>query len=196
MQPIPGRDEPQRNIPPQGLPELCKAPVGSPYSDDEWKLLTMTPLQVGKTMIVTSSPNPIGAVQEVRALNNTLNEALGQHATNPLLKEIGETLKRVVDLGVSGQVQQIKESMVGQKVDQQTARSTALASCQQAVSILQKAPPQDAMTYKEMVYLVARKVAEAAREGGFLGIAGGQTISPSEQALLNDLASTLGMQRS
>jgi hypothetical protein len=201
MQNTPDRDNLQPNIPPQHMTpqhmaHLCKAPTGSPYTDDEWKTLTMTPLQVGKAMIVTSASGPLGTVQEVRALNKTLTEALNQGTSSPLLKEMGQTLKQMVDTSTGGQVQQIKESMIGQRVDPQTARSTALASAQQANTLLKKVSAQDALSYKEMVYQVARKVAEAARTGGFLGIAGGEVISKPEQELLNNLASTLGIQRS
>lgn len=196
MQHIPGGDEPQQNIPMQNISDLYRAPDGSPYTDEEWKILTLTPLQVGKAMIIAAPSGFLGMVQEVRAMNHVLDNTLAQNTTSPLLKALGQTLKRVVDTSAMGQVRQIKESMIGQQVDPGVAKSTIETSCRQVVSVLRKASPQDAMAYREMVYNVAHKVAEAAREGGFLGISGGQAISKPEQDLLNNLAGMLGIQRS
>lgn len=197
MQNMPGRDEPSQNLPPQDIAHTFKAPQGSPYSDNEWKILVETPLKVGRAMIGASPSGVLGTTQQVRVLNNSLNTALlNQNVKTPLLREMGQTLKNVVDLSAAGQVQQIQEALLGHSIDPNIARSEALTCCQQAVALCAKASPQDANAYKELVYATARHVAEAAREGGFLKqLAGGPSISPVEQDLLNDLARTLGIQQ-
>lgn len=50
--------------------------------------------------------------------------------------------------------------------------------------------PGDAVAYRNMVLAVAQKTAEAAKEGGFLGI-GGTQVSAEEQAALNDITAAL-----
>ena len=55
----------------------------------------------------------------------------------------------------------------------------------------QKATPEEAEEYRQFVLRVADVVAHAHKEGGVLGI-GGTEVSEQEQAVLDQLASTLG----
>ena len=62
----------------------------------------------------------------------------------------------------------------------------------EAVRIVEeKATPEEADEYRQFLLRVADVVAHAHREGGVLGI-GGKEVSPEEQAVLDQLASTLG----
>ena len=54
-----------------------------------------------------------------------------------------------------------------------------------------KAKPDEAQGFKQWLVAVAQKVAEAAREGGFLGF-GGTQVSEQEAATIKDLSTTLG----
>ena len=55
----------------------------------------------------------------------------------------------------------------------------------------QKATPEEAEEYRQFILRVADVVAHAHKEGGVLGI-GGTEVSEQEQAVLDQLASTLG----
>jgi hypothetical protein len=50
----------------------------------------------------------------------------------------------------------------------------------------------EAEEYKRWILSLARKTAEASKEGGFLGI-GGTLVSDEESSALNALANELGM---
>ena len=52
--------------------------------------------------------------------------------------------------------------------------------------------PADAQEFRTWLMSIARKAAEAAKEGGFLGI-GGTQVSASEQAALAQLGTALGV---
>jgi hypothetical protein len=54
-----------------------------------------------------------------------------------------------------------------------------------------KATPEEVEDYRRFVFAVADTVAHVHKEGGFLGI-GGKEVSDSEQAVLDQLAQTLG----
>jgi hypothetical protein len=54
----------------------------------------------------------------------------------------------------------------------------------------QKATPEEAQAYKDFVITAAEAVANAHREGGFLGI-GGKPVSDSERAALDEIRTTL-----
>ena len=55
----------------------------------------------------------------------------------------------------------------------------------------EKATPQEAEEYRQFILRLAEVVAHANKEGGVLGI-GGKEVSPEEQAVLDQLASSLG----
>jgi hypothetical protein len=62
-----------------------------------------------------------------------------------------------------------------------------------AIELLErKATPEEVGDYRRFVMAVADTVAHAHKEGGFLGI-GGKEVSDSEQAVLDELAQTLGV---
>jgi hypothetical protein len=67
-------------------------------------------------------------------------------------------------------------------------RDRALADLRRAVRTLDRLATDDELvTYKRFVYALAQEVAQAHREGGFLGL-GGKPISAKEQAALDSIA--------
>jgi hypothetical protein len=62
-----------------------------------------------------------------------------------------------------------------------------LGEVREAVGVLdRRAKPEEAEAYRAFLLYVANSVAEAAREGGFIGI-GGKRVSDEEQRLLERL---------
>jgi hypothetical protein len=58
-----------------------------------------------------------------------------------------------------------------------------------------KATPEETDEYKRFVLAVATAAAGAKKEGGFLGIGAGEAISDAENAVLDQIASALGIER-
>lgn len=72
-------------------------------------------------------------------------------------------------------------------------RNQGTQALKDAVALLdQKATPEEVEEYKQFVLSLATKVANAHKEGGFLG-AGGKPVSEAEQAALDEIKSTLGV---
>ena len=67
----------------------------------------------------------------------------------------------------------------------------SLAGLRDVCVIVDRKAPADAAAFKAWLYGIGEKVAEASREGGFLGF-GGVTVSDAEKAALGDIASLLG----
>ena len=67
----------------------------------------------------------------------------------------------------------------------------ALDACAKLRMVLDTKAPEDAPAFKAWLNGIALKVAEAASEGGFLGI-GGVKVSDAEKATLADIAAALG----
>lgn len=189
-----GRGVPGQQAPLQGQRDLYAAPTGSPFSDAEWKCLMAAPLKTCKAMMFASPSGPIGLIQETKAMIDCLQALLKQQTPSPLLRELGQSAQRVVDVARAGNPQQILADMTGTSHDAAACRADALNCCQQSAVLLRNTSPQDAAEYKQFVFNSAQKVAEAASEGGLLSM-GGPRISTEEQNLLRDIANTLGMPR-
>jgi hypothetical protein len=157
------------------------------FTPDEWKVLSDTPVVVGKAMITTSHAGLVGSVEEVRTLTSSLQDLTKQKSSNPLLNALGNELQNKVnfikDLGNT-----ITEEFrsITKKPATTDTRALALEAANDAASILSKASPEDAQAYKQFVLSTAQKVAQAAREGGLVRFSGDK-ISPDEQKLLDDL---------
>lgn len=163
-------------------------PENDLYTSQEWRILLETPLTVSRAIMAVSPSGAPGASQEIMALRAGLREAFPQ-ASSPLFQRLHQQL----------QSQEKAESLwrdilrlFHDRQDASSVQQTALAACQRCVALLDRAPAQDSQAYKAFVYTLARRVAEAAREGGLLGI-GGQYLSEAEQTLLKDVSSALGM---
>jgi hypothetical protein len=65
-----------------------------------------------------------------------------------------------------------------------------LSTIKEGLAVVKAKSPADAATYSAMVMSVAQKTAEAAKEGGFLGI-GGKQVSDEEQAALGAIRAAL-----
>jgi hypothetical protein len=78
-----------------------------------------------------------------------------------------------------------------EKLSLDEARGRTLDTCRTVSDALEtKVSPEEAYEYKRWVLVVAEKVAAAAKEGGVFGI-GGEQISGSEVATINEIGEAL-----
>jgi hypothetical protein len=71
-------------------------------------------------------------------------------------------------------------------------KDALIGAIKTAVSAVQAKSPSEVEAYKEWLILVARDVARASKEGGFLGI-GGTEVSRDEERALDQLSELLGV---
>lgn len=183
---------PEREPSEANIPNLSSAiPSGGPYTHEEWKVLAETPAIVCRAMMAVSPSGALGSVREVMAMRNSFTEVL-QKTTNPVLQQLSQHLQ---SQEAAQALWEDAGNIFKDRWDVANVRQTAMNSCQQCVALLKKVSPQDAQAYKEFVYSSAQRVAEASKEGGFLGLGGAKTISEAEQSLLNDISRTLEIAR-
>lgn len=190
QQNTPERDPSESTLPDVGDASAHAASSWGPFTDAEWKTLVAAPVKIGRAIIAIAPSGAIGMAKEVRALRQGLIEAIRQ-SNNPLLKNLG--LHAQAEGGMESLWKNVGQAF-GDRWDAENVRKTAITTCQEAATLLKKAAPQDAQAYKECLYSAAQKVAEVGKEGGFAGI-GGTHLSEPENALLKDVANTLGLQR-
>lgn len=145
----------------------------SDFNAAEWERVAQAPALAALTVMLADRG---GAIRESLALGKAYAEARGQGGDGL----IGELVASPPQLDPSsfGQPDQLREQLPGR--------------IREAVQTVEgKATPEETQQYREFVKRVAEVVANAAKEGGVLGI-GGKPVSAEEQAALDQLESTLG----
>ena len=151
------------------------------YTAEEWEVLLRAPVVVGLAVVAASPSGPIGVVQEMSAIGRILGEEPQGAETPALLRAL------VADFNAGHRPGGVMPS--AQSLEELKAH--ALQTCQEVSALLaRKAPASEAESVKRWLLTVARRVAEAAKEGGVLGI-GGVRVSAAEQATLAEVAAVL-----
>ena len=158
----------------------------SDFSAQEWELLRDTPHLVAIAVAVAGGSGLFGSLKEAIAPARTIVQA--SQGNNTLLREIcnREEMKAAQD--------SLREQFKATEFDtlRENMRAAAVSNVKSAMELLrEKASDEDRKTYQDFVNKIANDVAEAAKEGGFLGF-GGERISENEQTLLKDLRSAIG----
>jgi hypothetical protein len=138
------------------------------FSPEEWKVVLEGPPTAG--MIVVTAARG-GTFRETIAMAKAYAEARGEHGESELLDEIVAT-KPEVDHTRYHSVEELREN--------------GFAHLRNAVAVLEsKATAEELEEYRRFVLTLAGKVAAAHREHG-------QTVSPDETEVIQQIAEALG----
>lgn len=141
----------------------------------DWETIVDGPLYAG--MRVASAERG-GTLKETVALGRVYQEARAHQGESPLLDEL---------VASPAALDPARLQRAGGDLEALTT-----AELRKAVAILQRtATPTEIDAYKTFVMTVAQAVANAHREGGFLGI-GGRAVSAAEDAALDEISLALG----
>jgi hypothetical protein len=182
------------------------------YTPEEWRTLEQAPIFVAFATLAADMSGPIGLVREMDALSQALEEANLPGDADPahgLIAAVAADLRMIqgsgqgwgVILGEGGdpdseQDQEHPSAVPGSGLDfsrPEKIKEPALAACRAAAELLtRKTTAAEAEAFGRWALSVGRRVAEATKEGGFLGI-GGTLVSEKERATLSVLATALGV---
>lgn len=144
------------------------------FNAEEWSLLLEGPPIAG--MIVMAAERG-GTLRESVSMARAYVDARQRSGGSELLDEI---------VGAQPELEQ------GRFRSAEELREKGFRRLGEAVGLLQqKGTPEELDDYKRFVLALAERVAEAHKEGGFLGV-GGKPVSDSERAALDQIATTLG----
>ena len=155
--------------------DQAAAQIGA-YGAD-WAKVSLGPLAA--TMLVTGSDlsGPIDSMKEVKAANQAMVDAATAAGSSSVL---AAALGGGIDIGTVKQLRELAPD-----------KDKLLALVKAGATAVAQRSPGEAAAYKATVLKVAQATAEAAKDGGFLGI-GGKLISDDEQAALDSLKAALG----
>lgn len=160
------------------------------FSTAEWETLRDAPHLVVLAVAAAGGSGLFGSLKEAFAPAGTIVDAL--KGNNELLRqvcdkeEIKASMESFKDMAKSG---------TDFKSIQAALRKAATDKSRAALDLLkQKGSPEDAAVFGDFLMKLGDKVANAAKEGAFLGF-GGERVSEEEQSLLAELGQALGVQR-
>ena len=156
------------------------------FSAAEWETLRDAPHLVVLAVAMAGSSGLFGSLSEAIAPAGAFIDALKGH--NELLRQVcgQEEIKASVE-----SLKALAKSGPDFKSVQAAFRKAATDKSRAALDLLkQKGSPDDAAAFKDFLIALGDKVANAAKEGAFLGF-GGERVSEDERSLLAELSQAL-----
>jgi hypothetical protein len=159
------------------------------FTEDEWFLLLSTPSMIGAS-VAAAGQSGLGTIKEAVASLETIAGAAKNYPSNELISELVKRADNKDEARAQAQkyTEMAKAKLQGKKPDQLTQEM--LEDTKNAVALLKQKAPNALEDYKAWSLAVAEKVANAAKEGGFLGF-GGERVSESEKTLIDNIKAAL-----
>jgi hypothetical protein len=156
----------------------------SDFTEDEWTTLVRAPLVAGMAITLADPGGPIEVLKESTAV---LKFATGTQSEqrDDLVGEVAQEMRALVEQRknpASGF--KPRGAMAGKEILDELSRANAIVSA--------KASPEEAEAFSEWILECARRAADAAKEGGFMGFRA-ERVSQGEKDMLEQLRGTLGV---
>jgi hypothetical protein len=153
------------------------------FTDEEWERLERAPFVAGIAISLADPGGPIEAVKESAATIKTVVEAARTGGRGELVDAIAKD--------VSEKARQRQNPLRDFKPRGAQASEEILAELRAANEIVnRKATPEEAEAFREWLMTAARRAADAAKEGGFMGFRA-ERVSEGERRMLDQLEEVL-----
>lgn len=157
----------------------------SDFTPEEWALLAKSPMLAALVVVAASPSGPFGVIKEMVALAKLVAETKAKGGADALVGAI------VADITTREGMEQAKPTEIQGKKPEE-AKAYALEQLKNAAALVDQKAPGDAAGFKQWLQEVATRVANAAKEGGFLGF-GGTLVSEQEEQALAATSAALGV---
>ncbi len=153
------------------------------FTAEDWNLIVSGASLVGLTVSAASPSGPLGVVKEMLAVGMSIMDLAKQHPDNGLIQEVVEDIRH----------RDSEMPRPDRSAGFEDAKTWALVELARLSDLL---PADDdsgeAFEFRRWLVAVADRVAEASREGGFLGI-GGDKVSDAEERAIDEVKAALGV---
>jgi hypothetical protein len=147
------------------------------FTDTEWEALRRAPMVAGMAISLADPGGPIEVMKETSAVMRLVSEELGDTGL------VGDVARDLAEM-----VQQRQNPIGGFKPAAAKEITGELARVNGIVTA--KATPEEAAQFRTWLLDSARRAADAAKEGGFLGFKAVR-VSEGEQRMLDEIAAAL-----
>ena len=153
------------------------------FTDEEWARLERAPLVAGMAISLADPGGPIEAIKESMAAIKTVIEAAQSGGRGELVDAVAKD--------VADKARQRHSPLGDFKPRGRDAGEQILDELRAVNELLtQKATPEEAAAFREWLQTAAKRAADAAKEGGFLGF-NAKRVSEGEQQMLDKLREVL-----
>lgn len=159
------------------------------FTAEEWMLLRVAPSFVAVGVVAADGSGLFSSLKETLAGANEVSAAL----------EARRDLELFADLAADRSIPDLPdvESLLGagsKEMQLGNFKTAALDRVGAAVALIgNKASPAESDAYRKLLVRVAERAANAAKEGGFLGI-GGVRVSDQERAFIDLVSKAAGIE--
>ncbi len=154
------------------------------FNEHELAALADAPHMAGIAVMIAGSSGFFGSIKEAAVAAQSVFH--GVDSSNDLIK----SLSSKENMQAAGERIRSEMGDYGTQDPKTYVRERTIAKLRQASAILRAKSPGDLGSYSEWVLSISDKVANAAKEGSFLGF-GGTRVSEEEQAAIAEIRSAL-----
>ena len=159
------------------------------YNDDEWAKVMGAPMLAG-TFLMVSDLGITSLVGETKAMTDAITKGNAPDAVKDL---VGSIAAEMLAMAQNKQKMEPPAMPEEAKNNPQVAKNALLGQIKEGVdAVAAHGSAEEAAAFKGWLVIVAEAVAEAGKEGGFLGI-GATHVSDEEKAALAELSAALGV---
>lgn len=155
------------------------------FTDEEWAKVLQGVTLAGIAVTAASPSGLWGLIKESFAAGSVLAHAKSDAGACALARAVVDDLQSAEGRGKAREGIEVK---AGDKAE--TIQARAVEALRVVGALVDAKAPDDAAAFKAWLCNISRRVAEAAKEGGFLGF-GGVQVSDAEQKALADVAAAL-----
>ena len=157
------------------------------FTAEEWNQVLGGVFMAGFAVTAADPSGLWGMLKETFASGRALMEAKSNASASELSKAIASDME--TSEGRSAAQAYVKGRLQGAKREE--IKQRAIDALRSAAAVVDQKAPSDAAAYKAWLLQIANSVAEASKEGGFLGF-GGVDVSDAEKATLSEISAALG----
>jgi len=154
------------------------------FTAEEWQVLFTAPSMAGLAVTAASPSGPIGVMKEMFAVGMSLAELVKNKPDNSLIQALVEDVRQ---RGTKPQKPKGLKSM-------EEVKNYALEQLRAVAKILdEKNAGAEGEEFKAWLVDIAKRTAEAAKEGGIFGF-GGELVSKEEEEMIQEIKSILNVE--
>jgi hypothetical protein len=157
----------------------------SDFTEEEWVRLRRAPYVAGMAISLADPGGPIEMTKETMA---SIRSATNPPSREQLLTEVALDLQAMAQSRQNPMGDFKPKNAAGQPASQRVLDELRAVS----EIVAAKATPEEAAAFGGWLLATAQAAADAAKEGGFMGM-GAVQVSEGEQAMLEQLRATLGV---
>jgi hypothetical protein len=156
------------------------------FTPEEWQQLLQSVMMAGMAVTAAEPSGLFGLIKESMATGGALAHAKADAASNELVRAVAADYE--TSEGRTAAREGLQAKLAGSKVTD--IKGKAIEQLRQVSALLEAKAPEDAAAFKAFLHQTAQQVAEASKEGGFLGF-GGVQVSEAEKATLGEISTAL-----